>query len=439
MSKKVKIPYNKSFIELEIPEKNITNLIGSEETLIPGSNVEKLEIAFRSNEETPIAKIVENKKIVLIVEDHTREVPFADRFNVLFPLLNSAKQMKVFIATGTHDGEVDDNYRILSLIEEKAGKFNLEIDKIVIHNCHSDEFYYAGTTTIGNDIYVNKEIQDAEIIIILSDMKNHYFAGYSNPLKSLLPGICKYETIERNHALTLNEKATFGRHPLHPDKNRRDNPLAQDMFEGFNLIVGDRPVFVLGTICKNNRIQWAKFGSLEEVSTEGMLQVDALSSVQVESTDKIIISSGGYPNDESLYISQRALELSKNAVKDGGEILFISGCANGIGPKKSVRNFYEPLKEDIDTILNKLSEKYIMYSHKTYKFAQLIQRMKSIYFYTELSENEIESIHLRPTNSPQEIVNSWLKKNEYVKINIFTEGNKVAVYKKEKILSYTNQ
>jgi nickel-dependent lactate racemase len=283
---------------------------------------------------------------------------------------------------------------------------------------------------LGNDIYVNSEIRRAEIIIIFSDMKNHYFGGYSNPLKGLLPGICKYETIEKNHALTLNNKSMFGHHPLHPDKSRRDNPLAQDMLEGVKLIAADRPIFVLGTICKKDKILWTKFGKLEEVAAEGFLQVDKRYSVHVEPTDKIIVSSAGYPNDESLYIAQRALELTKNAVNDDGEILYFAACSNGIGPKKSVANFYEPLKADIDYILNSLSEKYIMYSHKTYKFAQLIKRMKAIYFYSELSDSEIKSIHLKPTISPQKIVNQWIAENENVKINIFTEGNKVAVYSK---------
>jgi len=430
MINKIKIPYNKSYIELEIPEKNIANLIGDGNNLILGSNIEKLKDIFSNYNGVALEELVQNKRIALIVEDHTRKVPFADRFKILFPKLLSANQIKIFIATGTHDGEVEGNYKIRSLIYSNAEKCKLNIDKVIIHNCHSDSFYFAGTTSIGNDIYANHEIVDAEIIIILSDMKNHYFAGYSNPVKSLLPGICKYETVERNHALTLNDKSTFGRHPLHHDESRRDNPLAQDMYEGFKMIASDRSVFVLGTICKHNQIQWAKFGSMEEVAEEGILQVDKMNGVHVEATNKIIVSSGGYPNDESLYISQRALELTKNAVQENGEILFIAGCANGIGPEKSIANFYEPLKADIEYILNSLSEKYVIYSHKTFKFAQLIKRMKAIYFYSELSNSEIESIHLYPTDSPQEIVDQWIAENENVKISIFTEGNKVAVYSK---------
>jgi nickel-dependent lactate racemase len=428
--KKVKLLYNNTSIELAIPEKNIANLIGREEKLILGSNSKKLEAAFAEYDGPELSGVVQKKAIAVIIEDHTREVPFEDRFNILFPKLKSAQYVKVFIATGTHDSEAEGNYQIRSIIEKSASKCSLLISKIIIHNCHKDSFYFAGITSISNDIYVNQEIQDVDVIIILSDMKNHYFAGYSNPLKSLLPGICKFETVERNHALTLNEKSTFGYHPLHPDENRRDNPLALDMYEGFKLILGNRKVFVLGTICKHSQIQWAKFGSPEEVTEEGIKQVDKMNGVHVQATEKIIVSSGGYPNDESLYISQRALELTKNAVKDHGEILFIAGCINGIGPQKSIQNFYEPLKEDIDIILKKLSDKYIMYSHKTYKFAQLIKRMKSIYLYSELSDEEIKSIHLQTVHSPQQVIDQWISENSNVKINIFTEGNKVAVYNK---------
>ena len=271
---KIKIPYHTSHIELDIPEKNIANIIGSDDQPTTGSNEEMLEEAFQNDLGKKLKRIVANKKIGLIVEDHTREVPFEDRFNILFPKLKSAKQVKVFIATGTHDREVTGNYKIKNLIEHKSHEINLPLEKVIIHNCHKGDFYLAGTTSIGNNIYANKEITDAEIVIILSDMKNHYFAGYSNPLKSLLPGICKYETVERNHALTLNDKSTFGFHPLHPDERRRDNPLAHDMYEGFNLIAGNRPVFVLGTICKHNKIQWTKFGELREITAEGILQVD---------------------------------------------------------------------------------------------------------------------------------------------------------------------
>ena len=82
-----------------------------------------------------------------------------------------------------------------------------------------DLFYLINFLRILNRIYINDESKDIDVFVTHSDMKNHYFAGYSNALKNFMPGICKYETIERNHALALKDNSTFGHHPLHPLKD----------------------------------------------------------------------------------------------------------------------------------------------------------------------------------------------------------------------------
>ena len=151
-------------------------------------------------------------------------------------------------------------------------------------------------------------------------------------------------------------------------------------------------------------------------------------STKVHVADNMIVSCGGYPNDESLYTAQRALELTKNGVKEGGEILFIAGCANGIGPEKSIKNFYDPLKKDIAQVLSEFQNKYVMYVHKTYKFAALIQKINRIFIYSKLAENIMTDIHLYPISDPQAIVDRWLLDNPETRINIFTQGNKLAVY-----------
>jgi nickel-dependent lactate racemase len=187
---------------------------------------------------------------------------------------------------------------------------------------------------------------------------------------------------------------------------------------------------VLATITKKRNILWSGAGLIREVMEKGILEVDRLMSMEVSEADKLIVSCGGYPNDESLYTAQRALELSKYGVKTGGDILFLAGCADGLGPQKSIKNFFEPLTDDIDSILTKLSDTYVMYSHKTYKFAKLIDQMSRIYLMSELSSELVQKIHLFPTDDPQILINQWLTQNPKVSIGIVTDGNKLALYNK---------
>jgi nickel-dependent lactate racemase len=429
MVKTYQIPFHASSIDLQIPEENVNHLIHLVSEEAEDDNIGKLKTALAQSADGPLRRWIENKRVSFIVEDSTREVPTEDLFRVILSELAAAKSIKVFLATGTHEGENEENYEIVAQIKKYAQKALAPIEKIIIHDCQQDDFYLAGVTKgYKNEIYVNAESRDAEIFVVLSDMKNHYFAGYSNALKNFLPGICKYESIERNHSLALKEESTYGHHPLHPDPLRRDNPLAQDIWEGFQLITKNRPVYTIATITKHKKILWAEVGLLERVTQEGIKQVDSKMSTDVNVADNMIVSCGGYPNDESLYTAQRALELTKNGVKEGGEILFIAGCANGIGPEKSIKNFYDPLKKDISQVLSEYQNKYIMYVHKTYKFAALIAKMNRIFIYSKLAEKIIKDIHLYPISDPQSIIDQWLQENPKTRINIFTQGNKLAVY-----------
>ena len=270
------------------------------------------------------------------------------------------------------------------------------------------------------------------MFILFSDLKYHYFAGYSNPVKNIVPGVCMYETVERNHALALDSGSEFGHHPLHADPSRHNNPLAQDMWEGFQLVTSGRPVFVLATISVKGRFLWTGAGPIEVITPQAFKAVDDLMSVRLAPADKLIVSCGGYPNDESLYHAQKAIELCKYGVLDGGEILLIAGCMEGIGPGNAQVNFYEPLKMPLNDIIASLNKTYKMYAHKTYKFAEQILRLKAIHVYSMLEPEVVENVHLHHCSNPQQLVEQWLNEDSNSTINVISEGNKLAVWPDQK-------
>ena len=74
-----------------------------------------------------------------------------------------------------------------------------------------------GRTSRGTQVLVNVLADEADVFLVVSDVKVHYFAGYSNPVKNFLPGISAFRTVEQNHSLALLEESTHGLHPWHPD------------------------------------------------------------------------------------------------------------------------------------------------------------------------------------------------------------------------------
>jgi hypothetical protein len=203
------------------------------------------------------------------------------------------------------------------------------------------------------------------------------------------------------------------------------------MLEAQGMICGDAPVFTLATICSHDKLLWAGSGEMRQVTAEGIRAVDDLTSFTVDKTSHAIVSPGGYPQDESLYHAQRGLELTKNAIDDDGRILLIAQCENGIAPNQKAReNFYDRLTRPLDEVLASISSGYELYSHKAYKFAEMMRRLRSIELYTGLDSDLVEGAHFTKAADPQGVVDGWIEENPDAGVLVFDDANKIAVYSK---------
>jgi nickel-dependent lactate racemase len=240
--------------------------------------------------------------------------------------------------------------------------------------------------------------------------------------------MCAFASIEANHAMALDVNSTFGKHPYHSNEERRNNPLADDMREAMEMITKDAKVFTLSVISNGQKLVWADAGTPQPVTQGGIEILDESASFLVDPTDKIIVSPGGYPQDKSLYHAQRALELTKEAVKEGGEILFLAECRDGVAPESAIENFYNKLTAPLDEVTKSISSKYHLYEHKAYKFADLMKRVSKIRMFTKLDQKTVESVHMEKVDSPQSVVNGWIEEYPDVKIIVLDKGNKISVY-----------
>ncbi|MHC4474431.1 MAG: lactate racemase domain-containing protein [Planctomycetota bacterium] len=424
----IDVHYGKGFVSLQIPEDNIEQLIKPWHDEAEQDNKMHLQQALADEQTADFQRKIAGKRLCLLTEDGTRDVPFEDIFPQLAPLLKQCSALRFIICTGTHDPDTPENRRIKEHAERACNNAGITNFTIHAHDCQADSFIDAGKTTRGTDIIYDPQADDADVFLVVSDTKTHYFAGYSNPVKNFVPGICAYQTTEQNHALALEDNSTFGLHPWHGDPGRRNNPVAEDQVEGLRLIAKGRPVYTLAIISTSRQIQWARFGPIEPVTSEAFSKIDQRNTHTVRPVSRLIVSPGGFPNDVSLYIAQRALELTKNAITDGGDVLFLAECRDGIGEKRTLENFYNRLTAPIDHILKSIETKYVLYSHKPYKFAQLIQRLRRISIHSQIPDDLVKAAHLYPTDKPQSVVDAWLAEDPQIKITIVDGANKIALY-----------
>jgi nickel-dependent lactate racemase len=424
----VDIHYGNGLISIEIPENNVERIIRPWQDEEQKDNVTVLQEALAGTQVETFIETIAGKRLCVLLDDGTRGEPFEDIFKQLFAVLLSCSFVRFLICTGTHEPVTPQNNRISRQIENATAKAGIGNFEIHAHDCEKAEFVNAGTTSRGTEIIYNALIDDADAFLVLSDVKVHYFAGYSNPIKNFVPGICAFRTAEQNHSMALDEKSTFGIHPWQPEADRRNNPLACDQLEGLQRIVKGRPIFTLAAITTSGLIRWAKFGPIQSVAAEAIAAVDKRNTHTVSPVEWLIVSPGGLPNDIDLYIAQRALELTKSAVTGGGEILFLTACPNGVGEAKTMENFYNRLTMPIDEIFKSIESRYKLYSHKPYKFARLIQRLRRINIYSQIPDDIIRAAHLFPVHNPQAVVNNWLAKEPNARITVVDGANKIALY-----------
>jgi nickel-dependent lactate racemase len=424
----IPVSYGDKKIHLNIPDGNLADHIVPKTPNLITDVESELERVMSNPHGPQLEKLVQSNSVCVLVADHTRDEPHWELLNAVVPSLRDADYVQFIITTGSHEVEHPENLKIADLIKKSADSVKLSDYSVQIHDCNDVDVVQVGRTSRGTPVIVNSKAVGHDVYVALSDMKAHYFAGYSNALKDFLPGVCAFVTIECNHSMALDPQSTFGKHPYHPDPRKRTNPLADDMREAMEIITKDAKAFTLSVISSGGKLVWADAGELEPVIAGGIEVLDKTASFTIKPTSKIIVSPGGYPQDVSLYHAQRGLELTKNAVRDGGEILFLAECRDGVAPEKAYENFYKKLTVPLDQVISSIKGKYHLYEHKAYKFAELLQRISDIKMFTELDKETVESAHLSKIEDPQKVIDDWIKNDPTTKILVLDKGNKIAVY-----------
>ncbi|MFW9888186.1 MAG: lactate racemase domain-containing protein [Candidatus Thorarchaeota archaeon] len=425
---KVDLSYGDTKLEFNIPDENLSGKITPKQVTTSSDAEGELARVLANPHGPHLDDLVRSRNVCVLVEDHTRDAPHRELVAAVVPLLVDANMIQFIITTGSHEVNHPANLEIVDMIQRVARDGGLGNFDTHIHDCQSEDGVDLGVTSRGTPLVINALATKQDVYVSLSDMKAHYFAGYSNGLKNFLPGVCAFKTIEANHSMALDPNSTFGRHPYHPDPAKRTNPLADDMREAMEIVTKNAKVFSLSVISSGKSLVWADAGRLEPVIARGIEVLDETASFTVDPVSRIIVSPGGYPQDKSLYHAQRGLELTKNAVSDGGEVLFVAECRDGVAPPKATENFYNKLTAPLKDVIASISGKYHLYEHKAYKFAELLNRVSSVKMYTTLAKETVESAHLTKVEDIQSVIDAWISENPKTKILVLDKGNKMAVY-----------
>jgi len=410
------LAYGKTGYAIELSDNYNINVI--EPQWIDSVNDQSLAIkeALRNPYNSkPLKEIVDNNdKVAIIFSDITRATPYHFILPAILDELQNIpkKNIQFFCANGTHRLATDQE------LVKILGEFIIRNFEIIQNNADNPELHqYIGTTTSGNEVFINKKVLQCDVKILTGFIEPHFFAGFSGGGKALIPGMAYVKTIKFNHSIAhlSNENVKWG--------ITNGNPIWEEIIEAAEFVPG---LFLLNiTLNKNKEITNVFAGDLRTAHMAGCQFVKESAMAPVtELYDIVITSNSGYPLDLNVYQTVKGMSAAAQIVKTGGSIVIVAECWDGIPEKsdyetiltsvKSVNQLIEFIKEN-ESALNDTWQVYFQ--------AQIQEKINVYLFSKKLDSNTINKALLRPVKDVTDLIDNLVRKTgPWTRICVLPEG-----------------
>jgi len=372
---KVKLPYGKKSINIDIPEDRLEGILVSKVNKYSTKESEEEIVKKPMVNPVRVPRLKElaqdKKKIVVISSDHTRPVPSHITMPIILDEIREGNQkakITIMVASGFHRASTEAELR------DKYGDEIVDREKIVIHDSRDkDSMVKVGILPSGGDLIL---------------IEPHFFAGFSGGRKSILPGIASKETVLANHC------SEFIAHPKARTGILKDNPLHEDMLyaaKKANLS------FILNVVINGDKkIINAFAGHWKEAHLEGCEFVSKLAEVKSKPADIVITTNGGYPLDQNIYQSVKGMTAAEATCKKGGVIIIASACDDGHGGDFFYNTFAKAnaVQNVMDEIMARNRDETIPDQWESQVLARVLLKYKVI-MVTNVSKEIVENMHMK--------------------------------------------
>ena len=425
MQRTIPIPYYTSTLALHVEEENLKAVLTAK---MHGFHAEKsqeqlvLDALEHPVDSPRLRTLAEGKRnIVIVTSDHTRAVPSKITLPLLLKEIRSGNpdaDITILIATGLHRPTTE---------EEQRRMFGDEIvdhEKIAINNAFAPEqFVELCTLPSGAVFQVNRLAAECDLLVTEGFVEPHFFAGFSGGRKSILPGICSERTVNENHSY----KAVS--HPRSNSGMLKDNPIHADMLCAAKAV---NVQFIFNVALDGEKkivAAWA--GDLEQAHEAGVAFIRQWSQCPVVTGDIVVTSNGGYPLDQNLYQSPKAMATAEACAGEDGVIIMCCSCCDGMGGAHFGQLIQRGTPDEIDRYLSSIPpEKTIPEQWCTQVCVRVLRKHPVILVTTFLSHDEVRKANMIPTSTPDEaLAIAYRLKGEQASVVVIPDGVSVLTVK----------
>lgn len=341
-------------------------------------------------------------KFLLIIPDHTRRCRIDEILTNLVPALKKEFQsrIEILIANGSHVPQSD------SVVQNLVGDYIYKNYPISQHNALDEStLFFAGETSFKTPIWLNKKVRDADFIVTIGGILFHYFAGFGGGAKMLLPGVAGSTTIRINHRRTIDvDTGLF--HKDCQEGNIETNPVFLDLAEIVHFVPNVLSLQLV--LDANQHIVVVKAGPILPVHRLLCEQVSKIYGIRLEKrADVVIASANGYPADANLIQSHKSIHHAFQAVREGGILILLAECSEGVGSKYFMSYFDCKSSEEM---AQRLMKEYQINGHTALALKSKAERIKII-LVSALDPEVIRKTGMIPSQTMKQ---AWRYAQKYV-------------------------
>lgn len=342
---------------------------------------------------TPLEELIDaGDTVLIVVSDATRATASAQIVNLLVRRLIQfgvpPSDIGIIFATGIH--------RPVRAAEkdELLTPFIAQRINTIDHDAHDPgNLVQIGTTPDGLPIEVNRALKEFSKVILTGAVGFHYFAGFTGGRKSICPGLASARTIAATHMLALDFERG-GRRAGVATGQLKGNAVSEEC-EGVAALIN--PAFIINTIVDDDGRPGQIFAGHWRTAHEHACAAYAAAHTQRinERRNVVIVSCGGLPYDLNLIQAHKALDMAAHACVDGGTIILLAECSDGLG-RPDFLNWFESV--DSRALEMRLRERYEVNGQTAWALLTKAERFQ-VHLISELAKADGQRMRMIPSQS----------------------------------------
>ena len=392
----IALPYGHESLELHVDEDHLKAVVETEmDGLTPDSSeADQVRQALENPIGTPRLRELarDKRRIVIVTSDHTRAVPSRITLPILLAEIRSTNpdaDITILIATGLHRVTTEGEQRRM------FGDRIVDEEHIVCNDAFDpSQFVDMGTLPSGASFMVNRLAAECDLLVTEGFIEPHFFAGFSGGRKSILPGICAEETVKENHSYQAIAS------PYALTGVLEHNPIHEDMVCAARRV---KVAFILNVALNGKKqIVGAWAGDLEQAHAAGVAFVRTWSQCPSITGDIVVTTNGGYPLDQNLYQSPKAVATAEACAGEDGVIIMCCSCLEGMGGSHFAELIQMGTPEEIDAYLSAIPAKETIPEQWCPQIYARILHKHPMVLVSELDSDTVRRCNMVPASSPDE-------------------------------------